>query len=427
MGKLSAFEEFSNELMEIGFEDIQTNLDSSTKYRIGSIYENVLNFLESNKLINSSESFGSIDKGTSVLNENITIHDIGTTEILNLVDSCKIPASYRVAAAQSVANVIETYKSPNPIASHFKKVDNATSKIKFDGELRDVSDIYSAEMIANEYFTEPMTSLESFGVDSHNTIIDAKIAIAITILKFHQGIMPRFLPNRATSSNIVIYNVDRLELYDFNKASADTAQERYSSDHRIPFIEIYGNPSNANTDAQPIVVKESNDTADDFVFQDGYLYIGKNANLFDLAKDPTTPGYDYVDYTDLVSSGSKVEAVVLELKYDDGSGTTYDEFIEINTSDHQGSRFTMNANASDASDRMCNLDFMQFLDNNQVKMDGTASNIMALFDSNHAIKTEITANGKINLKTSYINVRISISIMCYIRWYYTFICNDRYI
>jgi hypothetical protein len=398
----AAFEDFMTELNEVGIET--SDMSDDEKAQMFGVYKNVIGFLEDNKLVFSSENYEDINKATSALNNDITIVDIGSTEIYSLVDSCGVNSDYRVPCAQAVAHCIEKYKNENMATEHFAKTDSISSKAKMEGEVRDLGSIYSSELINTAYYEDPSEALEAFGVSSNNTIIDAKMAIAVTIMKFHKGIMPRFIPNRPTNSNVVLYDVERLELYDFNKSQSNSAAERYEGNHRIPFVELYGKPASANTEAEPIIVKESNDTADDFVFQDGYLHFNKQANMFDLAKDPLVPSYNNIDYTDLVSNGAKLDSIVARLQYDDGGGTTYDEYIEISVADRQGSRFIMTANASDASDRMCNLDFKYSIKDSEVKMDGTPSAIAALLDSNHVIDLDITANGKLNMKTSYINV-----------------------
>lgn len=405
----SMLNDFLSELEEVGYEVSTENLTSIETQRINSIWKNVINFLQDNKLVLGQEDIVDVNNPTNVLNSNITINDIGSTEIISLVEACKVPADYKIAAAKAVAHCIEKYKSSNMVAEHFSNKKGSHDKAKFDGDILDLNNIYSTEMIESGYYSDPSMALEAFGVSSNNTILDAKIAIAVTIMKFHKGILTRLLPNIPTNSNVVIYDVDRYELYDFNQAGAATAAERYDGAHRIPFIELHGNPSPANTSAKEIIVKEANDTSADLVMQDGYLHLNKQANMFDLAKDAGVPGYEHIDYTDLVGEGVKLSSIVYNLVYDDGATTQYNELVELVVADRQGSRFVMTANSADASDRVCNLEFVEVEDNATIKMDVTASQALALLDANHTVSLNFTVNGKVNLKTSYINVLASLN------------------
>lgn len=395
------FQEFIAACEDLGIGLDINEMSGSDKYKVGTVWNNVKEFLTSYNFVTPDKvgSLENIAEPTSLLNNTVSLVEIGPKAIEDLVESCKISRDYVAPAVEAVALSLTKYCSSNIIAEHFGGKDVSVEAVG-NMSFKKLNSIYSDGQLANLY-PSVNASMESFGARIDNTLIDAKIAISITILKFHKSIMPRLLPNRPTTSNVVMYEVDRFEVYDLTNAGKDTAQERYKAADRIPFIDLYRDPSPANMSSKPVIVKEANDTVDDFVLQDEYLYTGKTANLFDLSMDAGVIGYDHVDYTDLISEGGKLENLVLEITRAADSEV---ELIPIAVAERPGSRFVMSPNASDAADRFCALDFVTTLANDAALLAGTVSDIMDDFDPNHVIKLELNSQGKLNLRTSYMNV-----------------------
>ena len=399
------FESFIEEFSKCGYDISTSDLDNETKFLIGHIWDNTLSFLEDTKLVSSHESLN--DLNSKISNVGMDLPDVGHEDIVSYVRSCNIPEGYVIPCAKAVSLCIQKYRENNVGHDHFySSNESLTSVIGKDGEIRKLDDLYSTAALNGMYYENPTAALESFGVNIDQTIADVRLAMAVTVMKFGKGILPRLTPNIPTDRNVALYDVSRAEVYDFTKSGDASADERYEGSHRIPFIELRRDPSVVDSTSVPVVVKEANDTPDDFVFQDGYLRSGKRANMFDLAKDASTPGFEYHDYTDLLSDGVKVKSLVVEIEYDDNTNNYVEQF-EFDVSEVQGSRFVMAANVSDAADRVCNIDHIVALKNDATKMDGTASQIAALFDANHVIKLNLYANGTVNLKTAYINLLTS--------------------
>jgi hypothetical protein len=402
---VASFENFIEEFSKCGYDISTQDLDNETKFLIGRIWDNTLSFLEDTKLVSSHESLNDLNSKISTV--GMDLQDVGHQEIISYVRSCNVPESYVVPCAKAVALCIQKYRESNVGYEHYvSSNESLESVIGKDGEIRKLDDIYSIAALNNLYYENPTAALESFGVNIDQTIADVRLAMAVTVMKFGKGILPRLIPNIPTDKNVALYDVSRAEVYDFTKSGDPSAIERYEGSHRFPFIELRRDPSIVDSTSVPVVVKEANDTADDFVFQDGYLRPGKRANMFNLAKDENTPGFDYIDYTDLLSEGVKVKSLVVEMEYDDGTNNYVEQF-EFDVSEVQGSRFVMAANVSDAADRICNIDHIVALKNDATQMDGTASQIMALFDANHIVKLNLYANGTVSLKTSFINLLTS--------------------
>lgn len=391
--------------MDKNFQKFMDEISSFTKgadhAAAHQVWDKVSSFLETTKLVNGTEDVMSMES-VAQFNDNVAIEDVGVQDIISLVSECNISPDYYDTAAMAVAFTIEKYKSTDVAGDHFSRKPSG-AKASVEGVLmNDLSSMYSSSLMENEFFSEPSAAMEAFGVSSHNTIMSANLALAVTLMKFQKGIMPRLLPNVPTNTNVIMYDVNHLQVYDFIQSQSATGAER-EGEHQIPFIKLYANPNTANTEARPIVALETNDTDGDKVYADGYIFFGKQVNLFDMARDESIPGYNEVDYTDLVSSGVKLGTLVIQVAYDDGAGTTYDEVYEIPVSDRAGSTFVMTANAHDASDRSCNLEFAYPVAATQAVMAGTPSNVAALLDDNHVITLGVQAAGKVNHKTSVIS------------------------
>jgi len=404
------FNEFLTACEDLGLGLDIDEMSNSDKYKVGNVWSNVKEFLSTYNLIqpNKVASFEDISEPTCVLNSAVNIVEIGPKVIEDLVESCNISKNYIPDATKAVALCISKYSSQNVIAEHFSSKEMSVENLSATN-FKQLNSIYS-DVALEGMFDTKNAAIESFGVSIDNNLLDAKLAIAITILKFHKSIMPRLMPNKPVTSNVVMYEVDHFEMYDLSKAGAETAQERYKNNSRVPFLDLYINPSPANTAPKPVIVKNANDTSGDFVddVNDGYLYVSKNANLFDLSMDTGVIGYDHVDYTDLIGEGAKLDTLVLKANYDDGDGTVYEEYIPLKVIDRAGARFVMSPNTNEAADRLCSLDFVTNFDNETPMMNGVDSEIMSLFNDNVIIVFEINAQGKLNLRTSYVNVMASL-------------------
>lgn len=405
-----SFKNFLAACENLGIEIDDSRLDSNSKYLVGKVWNNVVNFLDTFNLVDPNRSKGSLeslDNYTHVLNDVVTVDSIGPQEILNLVEECRIPQQYRMDAVKAVGACIMKYQDQDILASHFGGKDSALESLG-DVNFKSLDTYFDSGFLKNGYYVgDASAALESFGASIDKTLLDARVAIAITILKFHKGIMPRLLPNRPIDSNVVLYTVDRAEVYDLAASQSNSATERYKGTHRVPFVDLYRDPSPANTETKPVVVKAANDSAGTYVFQDGILKAGVTANLFDLSLDSNTIGYSHVDYTDLISEGARVKTVIVEVK-DTSAIPAVSEYIPVDVYERPGSRFVMIPNASDAADRVCNIEMATKFVNGTVKLNGVASSILNVLDANHYIAIDLNIQGKINLRTSYASLMGSV-------------------
>ena len=392
---LKHYQEFMASLEGMNIAHNGAQLTHQEQHALDSVYGTVKSFMvESNlvpaELIASIESF---DQPIRSFNQNISLSDIGSDRLIDLCRNCGISDNHLRAAVESVALCIHNYSNNYSAATHFNQA--APSKSHGDFEVRGFDTMFSQAAMASLVMT-PAASLESFGADIANTISDAKVAITVAILRYHRSALHRLIPNIPTDSNMVTYKVDHMEVYDLTKSRSDNAGTRYEGAHRIPFVDLYNDPSPANTALKPIILRVANDsTTAPKLLGEGIVKISEQVNMFDYSIDATQIGYSHIDYTDLVGDNVRIKA--LYLKVTDG---TTSEIIPVTVLDHGGARMLMSANNKDSADRVCSLNDVTTLENSAKTLGGAASVLLSGLSVDGVIKVAYNAAGSINLKTS---------------------------
>jgi len=401
-----AYEQFIEQLNASGLDyEVETlnNVSPEDKTHIGSVYSNVCDFLDSSNLIPQTayESLTMFDKCVPAFNKDVTVMDIGVEGILDLCKACKIEPKYYSQAVEAVGHCIAKYGSEGRVMSeHFEMHPNLN---KLSGDMKELSTMFSTQAISN-ISSDAEAAMEAFGKDIDKTIVDAKVAVAITLLRFHRSVLSRMIPNRPEDQNFVLFNVDNLEMYDLNKSRDASSEERYHGSHRVPFIDLYRDPSPANTTTKPIVLLTANDDpGNPSLYAENQPLFGKTINMFDYSLQPGVLGYSHVDYTDLVSEGAKIKNIII--KVTDGTTT---EYIVVPVSSHGGSRFVMSNNSKDSGDRVANLRDYTILNNTTVISTGVATTLLAGLSADAFIKVDYNVQGSLNLKTSDVSVLCAI-------------------
>ena len=408
------FEKFVKTLKQEAKCNVSTEgLTSGEKEFVGSVYNSVIDFVEQNRIVpaESLESLHNFSSPLKSLSTEAMLTDIGTDSVLDLCRQASIPENKMYEAAKTVALLISQYSGGGISNSYFH---DGVSLESFDSRVRmkSLDSMYSSKEVASHFMTPDALkiSMESYGVNMDNIYLDAKLAMTISLLQFHRSIMTRFLPVKAVNSDVATFKTEKLEVYNLEKAMSSDAKDRYRGSHRMPFIDLYSNPEVVNTTPPKIIPLDSNDGEDKYLFQDGIVKVGVEANLFDLSMIPTQLGYDRVDYTDLVSEGGKIKQVVLKVVDNDDTSNPVVEYVPVDISFVTGARFTFPTNAADSADRVNNIEEPVALDNSTLLLQGTASTGLAfLNDGNHYVRIVIHLSGKINLKSSYINEQGTVS------------------
>lgn len=286
------------------------------------------------------------------------------------------------------------YSSESVRDDHFVKRDVSAANLSAD--IKGFDSMFSSAGIRGGYFEA--TGFESFGKDINNSTTDAKIAITVTLLKFHKSIINRLIPNRPEMTNVVVYNVENIEVYDLMK-SKDNASSVRDGDHVIPFIDLYSDPSPANTAAKPIELLLANDVVPAKLFAANMPFVGMEVNMFDYALNLGQVGYNHIDYTDLVNEGGRLKNIIL--KVTDGADT---EYVAVNVLNQPGSSFLMASNTNDAAERVCALRSKTNLTLNTVQMSGVDSVLLAGLTVDAFVEVNMNVQGLVNIRKSNLNV-----------------------
>lgn len=389
------FSEFIASLESLGVQHQGSDVSAADRHTIGSVFGLVKSFISETNLV-TPDQLGSLEQFDAPLrsfNKNISLQDIGQDQLISLCRSCGINDNNIRAAVESVALCIHNYTSGYGAAQHFEKSSPSSGL-----EVRGFDTMFS-EGVVNGLITNPASALESFGTDIGNVISDAKVAITVSILRYHRSALHRLIPNIPTDSNMVSYKVDHMEVYDLTKSRADNAAVRYEGAHRVPFVELYNDPSPANTKLKPIVLRTANDAAGPAakLLAENLVKIGASVNMFDLSIDAGQIGYTHVDYTDLVADNVRIKTLLVSVT--DGTAT---ELIPLNIVDHGGARMLMNANNTDSADRVCSMNDITVVDKNSKLLSGAANTLLAGLSVDAIVKVKYSAAGQVNLKTSEI-------------------------
>jgi hypothetical protein len=369
---------------------------------IGGVYGHVKEFLvQTNLAGDQMASLESFNTAISNFNPQVALTDIGPEDIQTLCASCGISEVDMRAAVESVGLCIHNYTNNYDLQTHFASSSPSASHGEF--EMRDLDTIYDPKVVDNMYM-DPKAAIEAFGATTNNTITDAKVAITVSILRFHRSVIQRLLPTVPTTSNIMTFKVDHLETYDLTKSRDNNSSVR-EGDHQTPFVDLYRDPSPANIDPKPIVLRTANDTTPNKLIDENIVKIGTELNMFDYSLDAGTYGYNHVDYTDLVGDDVRIKSLYITVG--DGSVT---EMVPVNTMTESGARLVMSLNNNDSADRSANLTGVTGLKDVTTIMDGTVSTILDGFSADAVIKVSYNVSGSINLRTSNLIVHGIISV-----------------
>lgn len=401
---MNQFQKFIAALEGMNIGHDASTLTMADRQTIGGVFATVKEFLVERNLIPGEQiaSIEAFDTPVRSLNQSMSLADLGEAAIIDLVQRCGINDRHARAACESVALCIENYSNGYTVAKHFQKSSPST----VHGEVSVCGfDTLMSQRGVDSLITSPEAAIEAFGADLATTISDAKVAITVSILRYHRGALHRLIPNIPTDTSMVTYKVDNMEVYDLNKSRANSAAERYEDKHRVPFVDLYNDPTPADTTLKPIVLRVENDGtgAAAKLLAANIVKIGIGLNMFDYSIDAGQIGYSHVDFTDTVADNVRIKTL-----YVDVTDGTITERIALNVLDHSGSRMLMNANNQDSADRVCSMNDVTAWTAATTKADGTASALLAAFTQDAVIRLKYNVAGSINLRTSEITVHGSL-------------------
>lgn len=322
-----------------------------------------------------------------------------------MIREARIPAEFAVTARDMCVNLIARHIGGNAAAwaNHGQTLEVG---IPSEGVVRQsLESLMTPQAMAE---LRGNVSVEAFGIDINTTVPDLQKALTISLMAFHQGIVPRLLPLRPTASPAVRYVVDYTEVYD----NDDTTTAP------VPAIELYMDPTLVANELKAIVPLAAQDTGGDYLISDGVIKPAVEANILTLSINPAAAGYERINRTDLVADDVKLATILVTVTLDGGAGAdTVEDFSFTIPMDK--ARFARTNNTEDASDRVCMFTHAALLRGDALMSNGSASTIFKATApgtfpaSGEGAKVVMNFTGRINLKTGVLFGQCGVAISGY--------------
>lgn len=385
-------------------KNTQGHTSATERKLISNIWKNVTDFINMNNLGNggspvtadltSAESFGQTNAACEAFNSTFSFADafMNPESLAALCDKCDLKNDrVKAMAIPALGQLLFNNRGNGGTAQsrHF-----ATSSTLPDQQKNSLLDLHQVipQSLHAEFLSPFTPGVEAFGADTDRVLPDIRIAMTVTLLKFHRGLLNRVMHRRTSPQTVVNYVIPWAEVYDLNKSMAPNSKDRQSQEHRKPFIHLYGDPSMVSNTLRRIEVLKDNDD-DDVLLADNYIRCGKTANMMDLSRLPNTYGFTMTDYTDLIADGAILESVVV--RFTSGGKT---EDIEFDTAPYYGSRLIMHNNNRYSGDRRSNFTQTFLLNKSLKTMAGTDTEIFANLTDRECIKCMIDASPFLSLQ-----------------------------
>ena len=241
---------------------------------------------------------------------------------------------------------------------------------------------------------------EAFGVTIDTLQQDNRLNMVLTILRAFDSIVDKVLPRVSEESATITVKIPTSEVYSLEKSNDKSAQVRYGSDHRIPLVQLYRNPTPVSTILKPITPLVANDQSPSVLDQTNgmALLTGAHVNLFDLALDNNRIGHGAYDYSDLVAEGARVTYLIINGVHTDGSTVTTEQY-KLPTNFLDQSKLSKPSQNYDSGDTATTINHGTMLRATSKTASGAASAIMATY-TDAVIQLDVMFNIQMNLKTS---------------------------
>ncbi len=329
-----------------------------------------------------------------------SIQRYGVEKIVSwLQDEVKIPETHLKQAALSVVNVLtrhERQASNSGLWTSQQLGANHSNGIQYQA----LESIYSEDVAAA--MRTQSVGLEAFGVDINTTPADLKTALVLTLLQYYIGLIPRVLPTLPTNQPAVIFTKARRKVMDL----AESENAKYN------FLELMRNPDLLWGELKPIIPLASNATNGEVLAgtsDPGVLVPGIEANILQLALDPSKFGHAKINMTDTVADNVSVDNVYVSIS--DGTNTNMFK-CPIHTT---FARLTRTNNSKDAADRQAMFSTKIMIRKGSSTASGDANTILGSLadDAAEGLLVSITASATINLKTGIAQAMFTTKIGAY--------------
>lgn len=342
----------------------------------------------------------------SLINTSVNLQSqLSSSSVLELCTACGIKdPSQKQAAAMAVVNLLLKMRSVSNNGGMFRENHFGNIADSVAGKAMSLSDLRSMlpRTLHSTVFDQSTYGNEAFGAETDRVLPDIRVSMAVTLLRFHRGLLDRIIHRRTSSSTVINYTIPYAEVYDLMKSMDNSGQVRNSSDHRIPFLNLYADPKVVSNTLRPIVPLAVNDVAGSFVARDSVLKFNTmDGNLMDLAKVAGQIGMAHTDYTDLIADGVVIDKFFFKLTATvnvAGTPTAMTEEFMLPLRTYSKSRLQMEANTTDSANRVTNL-YQQFkLTKNLKTTSGADSRILAGVEPTDCLELRTQMSIGVNLK-----------------------------
>lgn len=328
-----------------------------------------------------------------------------------LFDEIQIPQDMRETAADTVALVLGRHFANGPKSTFSDQMVRAEDL--GSTETPTMLDSYLSPEFADRICTDgDAIFTEAYGANISEGVADVQMSLTVALMRMHLGMMPRVVPTRTTDGPSIVYTIPVVSAIDLSD----------SDSKRIPFLNLYENPTMLANDLPEVVPYDANDDGT-YVYnnEDGWLKPDVKAPLKTLGVDASTPGFDKANHTDIIAEGARIASVRVKLTISGDSGSPREFDIPL---PEDRSRLVRMAQSQSVSDRALVLNGMNFvLGPGGISTESGASTMSPLFtDAETGIGSNpfleglrVTLMGTIilNRETGMIGGSVSASVASY--------------
>jgi len=310
---------------------------------------------------------------------------IGYQQIADLVADAKVPARHVAQAVEGIAIILGRNAQGGDTLAAWSSQTRRSENYNPNSNVVSMEQLFPGRL--GQEFSSEKIATESFGVGTDKAISDMKIAIAISLLKWHTTLTPRILSVIGTSQSNVSYVRETIEVYDLDDTDTETTKS---------VIDLYEDPTLVKNELKTVVPLVANDSGSVLV-ADGVVKFNTEANLLKLSIDAAKYGYTKINRTDLIADNVKLASVTITL--DDGAD---DEDFVIVIPASRG-RLTRLSNGQ-TSERAADIKYRALLKQTTLTSAGGASAVLAkLGDAKDVVVVDMIIKPSVDLRTGIVN------------------------
>ena len=304
---------------------------------------------------------------------------LGAEAVAELVAQSGVAPCYKEAAARKVATILAQvlgYESSDAFSAY------STNDTENKGDLISMESLYGAEL-----WNAISPATEAFGIQMDRVTPDLKTILTVALLQFHVSLTPRVVPIQSVTQSNVQITREMMEVFDMSKPEEPPTR----------VIDLYWDPTMVSVKATRIEPLMANDADGKYLVADGIYKFEEDLNLFKLALDPSRPGYDKFNHTDIIEDGIMVDAVLVKVT----KGETAEQFMIKLPRDR--ARLTQVPNDYRSTVRRLTLDHTALLLNADSAVYGSTENSTIFTDftaaSGKSVKIKLNLTATVDRKT----------------------------